>query len=184
MAGRPMTTADKPPLEIHAFEQDGFQAARLGLGDERAVGDSGPGRRRLAWREIEDDETFFRVAGDIQFGVERYGFPLLPGDHKLEKDVARHLRGRACLGSRLQLGVRVAGNLVESIGVLAVVTREHELHLGNDDAIVAPFQSELTGNRVAQVPRLSLPLGIVKAALKIRAFKNASCAAAGFAAWS
>ncbi len=71
MAGRPMATGAKPPLEIHAFEQDGFQAARLGLGDEHAVADSGPGRLRLAWREIEDNETFFRVAGDIQAGLER-----------------------------------------------------------------------------------------------------------------
>ncbi len=95
MAGRPMATGAKPPLEIHAFEQDGFQAARLGLGDEHAVADSGPGRLRLAWREIEDDETFFRIASDLQFGLERYGVYFFLGHLELEKDVAFSFLGRS-----------------------------------------------------------------------------------------
>ncbi len=144
-----MTKGAKPTLEVQAFEQDGIQTARLGLRDEHAVGDSGPGRLRLAWREIEDDETFFRVAGDIQFGLERYGFPLLPGDHKLEEGVAGHRRRRGYLGSRPQFGVRAAGNLVEPIAILAVISREHELHLGNDDAVCMPFQPVPLGDGVA-----------------------------------
>lgn len=184
MTERPMTTADKPPLEIHAFEKDGFQAARLGLGDENAVRDSGPGRLRLARREIEDDEAFLRVASDLQFGLERNGFLPLRGDRKLEDGVARRLRGRRYLGSRPPLGVREERNLIEPIGVLAVVSREHELHLGNDDAVCTPFQPEALGDGVAQVLGLGLAVRIAEFAAKIHALQHARRRPADFAAWS
>ena len=184
MAGRPMTMGAKPSLRVHAFEQNGFQAARSGLGDEHAIGDSDPGRLRLAWREIEDDETFFRVASDLQFGLERYGFLLLPGNRKFEEGVARHCRGRDYLGSRPQLGVCVEKNFVKPVVTLAVVPRKHELDIPSDEAVAVPFRPKLNRDRIAQVLGLIFTLGVQKTAFAIHAFKNASRSAAGVTARS
>ncbi|MCH9053938.1 MAG: hypothetical protein IIA72_23280 [Proteobacteria bacterium] len=179
-----MTTADNPPLETHAFEQDGFQAARLGPGDQRAIGDSDPGRLWLACCEIEDDEVFFRVASDLQFGLERNNFLLLSDYRKLEEGVACHYRGRDYLGARPRLGVRVEANFVKPGVSLSVVPRKHELHFGDDDAVAVPFRPKLNGDRIAQVLGLGLAPGIVQKTLKVIALQYARRRPAGFIAWS